>query len=359
MKDERTGGEDKPIRWGIIGCGNVVETKNGVPTYTADHSELAGIWNRTAEKAQAWVEAQGHGKVYETMEELLADPSIDIVYVATTPNCHKEQAIAVAQANKHCYLEKPIALSWEDAQAIKQAFDESGTRCYVAHYRRGMPRYKELKRLLNEGAIGIVRGVQLIRTQRLTAEECLPEDQKPWRVRPEVSGGSHFYEGDAHMLDLVDYLVGSLATFNLSATNRTGFYEAEDAVSLSAITESGVLVSGMWCYATYKAIDRFLVFGDRGSIEFPYYDNAAPLVLETIAGSPEDAIAHEGVMGGVREEAPLERTEIFTDVDTYPGFGQIQDIVNELRGVPGAICTSTLDNAMKTLKITLAARNAR
>lgn len=185
MKDERTGGEDKPIRWGIIGCGNVVETKNGVPTYTADHSELAGVWNRTAEKAQAWVDAQGHGKVYETMEELLADPSIDIVYVATTPNCHKEQAIAVAQANKHCYLEKPIA------------------------------------------------------------------------------------------------------------------------------------------------------------------------------GDPEDAIAHEGVMGGVREEAPLERTEIFTDVDTYPGFGQIQDIVNELRGVPGAICTSTLDNAMKTLKITLAARNAR
>lgn len=76
-------------------------------------------------------------------------------------------------------------------------------------------------------------------------------------------------------------------------------------------------------------------------------------------GDPEEAIAHEGVMGGVREEAPLERTEIFTDVDTYPGFGQIQDIVNELRGVPGAICTSTLDNAMKTLKITLAARNAR
>lgn len=109
MKDERTGGEDRSIRWGIIGCSNVVETKNGVPTYTADHSKLAGIWNRTAEKAQAWVDAQGHGKVYETMEELLADPSIDIVYVATTPNCHKEQAIAVAQANKHCYLEKPIA----------------------------------------------------------------------------------------------------------------------------------------------------------------------------------------------------------------------------------------------------------
>ena len=53
-------------------------------------------------------------------------------------------------------------------------------------------------------------------------------------------------------------------------------------------------------YTSYKAIDRFLIFGDKGSIEFPYYDNAAPLVLETIAGDPENAIAHEGVMGGVR-----------------------------------------------------------
>lgn len=92
MKDERTDGEDKSIRWGIIGCGNVVETKNGVPTYTADHSELAGVWNRTAEKwRRRGIDAQGHGKVYETMEELLADPSIDIVYVATTPNVTKSK----------------------------------------------------------------------------------------------------------------------------------------------------------------------------------------------------------------------------------------------------------------------------
>lgn len=46
--------EDRVIRWGIIGCGDVVETKNGVPMYLADHSELAGIWNRTKEKAIAW-----------------------------------------------------------------------------------------------------------------------------------------------------------------------------------------------------------------------------------------------------------------------------------------------------------------
>lgn len=342
------------IRWGVIGCGDVVETKNGPALYLADHSELVGIWNRTVSKAAEWTAKHGHGRAFDTLDELLADPTIDIVYVATTPNCHKEHAIAVARAHKHCYLEKPIALSWDDAEEIRTAFEESGTRCFAAHYRRGMPRYRELKRLLDEGTIGKVRGVQVIRTQRQTAEELLPEDQKPWRVRPEVSGGSHFYEGDAHMLDLIDFLAGPLTDFKLEVTNETHCYPAEDAVSLSGITDERVMVSGTWCYATYKAIDRFLIYGDAGSVEFSYYDNAAPLHFEAL--SDTHAVAHEGIMGGVRKEAELKTWDVAIPVQSYPGLGQIQDIVDELRGVPGRVCASTLDSALRSLRITCAAR---
>lgn len=346
------------IRWGIIGCGDVVETKNGPAFYLAERSELAGIWNRTKEKAVAWCERHGHGRAYDSLEELLQDDSIDIVYVATTPDCHEKYALMVAQAHKHCYLEKPIALSYEEAEEIHAAFQEANTRCFVAHYRRGMPRYRKLKELLDSGVIGKVRGVQVIRTQRQTAEELLSEQEKPWRVRPEISGGSHFYEGDAHMLDLIDFLVGPLVDFHLAATNETHCYPSEDAVSLSALSEQRVLVSGMWCYATYKAIDRFLIYGDKGSIEFPYYDNAFPLHLETLAPGYEDEVAHEGVFGGVRKEAPLVSQDIEIEQDPYPGLGQAQDIVDELLGVPGRVCTSTLDCAMRTLRITCAAREA-
>lgn len=343
------------IRWGIIGCGDVVETKNGPAMYLAEGSELAGIWNRTREKAVEWTARHGHGRAYGSLDELLADPTIDIVYVATTPDRHRDFALAVAAAGKHCYVEKPIALSYAEAEEIRAAFEAAGKRCFVAHYRRGMPRYRTLKQLLDEGAIGKVRGVQIVRTQRQTAEELLPYEQKPWRVRPEVSGGSHFYEGDAHMLDLVDYLVGPLTSWSLEVSNETGCYPREDVVSLSGISETRVMVSGLWCYATYKAIDRFLIFGDAGSIEFPYYDNAAPLRVETFADGAGSHIAHEGVMGGVREEAPLAVREVETALDPYPGLGLVQDIVDELRGVPGAVCPSTLESAMRTLRITWAA----
>ena len=242
-----------------------------------------------------------------------------------------------------------------EAEEIKAAFEKAGKRCYVAHYRRGMPRYKEAKRLIDSGVLGKVRGVQVIRTQRQTAEELLPEDKKPWRVRPEVSGGSHFYEGDAHMLDLIDYLAGPLTDFKLEVSNETHCYKDEDVVSLSGITANRVMVSGIWCYATYKAIDRFLIFGDNGSMEFSYYNNAAPLHIETLPDDPEARVAHEGVMGGVRKEPEMQHQDITPRVDEYPGLGNMQDIVNDLLGVPGCTCTSTLENAMRTLRITCTA----
>lgn len=343
------------LRWGIVGCGDVVETKSGAATYLAEGSELAGIWNRTREKAQDWVARHGHGRVYDSLEQLLADPAVGIVYLATPPNCHRDQALAVAAAGKHCYLEKPIALSYAEAEEIAAAFDAAGTRCFVAHYRRGMPRYVEAKRLIDSGALGKVRGVQVIRTQRQTAEELLPYEQKPWRVRPEVSGGAHFYEGDAHMLDLIDFLVGPLAQAKLVVTNETGAYPGADAVTLAGFTDNRVMVSATWCYATYKAIDRFLVYGDEGSIEFPYYDNDAPLRLETVAGGAASQVAHEGVMGGVRQGPRLEVREIAPEPDPIVGLGLMQQVVDELRGIPGRICASTLESAMRTLAITDAA----
>lgn len=322
---------DDVIGWGMIGCGDVTEEKNGPGLYQAAHSRLVGVTNRTRSRAEDWVRRHGAGSVYESVEALLREPRIDIVYVATTPDTHRQYAIACAEAGKHCYLEKPVALSYEEAEDIRRAFEASGTRIFVAHYRRGMSRYKELRRLLAEGAIGKVRGMQILRTQVQTPEERLPEAEKPWRVRSGVSGGSHFFEGDIHMLDLADYLVGPAKTFQLQVSNETGYYRGEDVVSLSMLTETGVMVSGLWCYAAWEALDRVVIFGDGGTVQFSYGKNTDPITLETAAG--------------VRRITPFVHPNVGTE--------QIQDIVDELRGC-GA-CTSTLAAAMRSLKITDAA----
>lgn len=320
--------DKKEIYWGMIGCGDVTEVKNGPGLYLAEHSHLYGVVNRTRSKAEDWVKRHGAGKVYDSVGELLSRPEIDIVYVATTPDCHKRYAIACAEAGKHCYLEKPIALSYEEAEEIQAAFAASGTKILVAHYRRGMSRYKEIRRLLEEGAIGKVRGMQMLRTQKQTALERLPEEQKPWRVRSGISGGGHFFEGDIHMLDLADFLVGPAADFKVELGNETGVYDAADTVALSMRTTTGVMVSGLWCYATDVEQDRTIIYGDRGSITYQYGRNDAPIRLETV--------------DGVREFTPFLHPNVGTE--------QIQDIVNELLGC--GCCTSTLEAAMRSLRIT-------
>ncbi len=104
------------VGWGIIGCGDVVETKmvQGRILPKAQSLWASGIVQNLRRK-NGHGGRHGHGSVFDSVEELLADPSVDIVYVATTPNCHKEYALAVAEAGKHCYLEKPIALSWDES----------------------------------------------------------------------------------------------------------------------------------------------------------------------------------------------------------------------------------------------------
>jgi predicted dehydrogenase len=317
------------ICWGMIGCGDVTEVKNGPGLYSAENSCLIGITNRTKEKAEDWVQRHKHGKVFDSVADLLADPEIDIVYIATTPDCHKEYAIACAKAGKHCYVEKPIALSYREAEEIRDAFKESGTRIFVAHYRRGMSRYKELRRLLNDGVIGIVRGMQVLRTQTQKPQEQLVEEEKPWRVRRDISGGGYFFETDIHQLDLIDYLVGPVKEYKFEIANVTGHYTCEDIVSLSMMTEQHVMVSGMWCYAAYESLDRIVIFGDKGSVEFQYGKDNEPMHIRTTDGKAWDI-------------CPFVHPNIGTE--------NIQDIVDELLG--RGICYSTLESAMRSLKIT-------
>lgn len=119
------------IVWGMIGCGDVTEVKNGPGLYMAEHSSLKGVWNRTHAKAVSWTERHGHGIVYDTVDALLSGPEIDIVYIATTPDTHAELAIRCAEAGKHTLVEKPVAPTLEEGKRMQEAFRKAGKKCFV------------------------------------------------------------------------------------------------------------------------------------------------------------------------------------------------------------------------------------
>ena len=106
----------KTVRWGMIGCGAVAEVKSGPGFYKADHSALAAVTRTNPGLPRSFAQRPGVAKAYDTRETLLAAGSIEAVSVATTPSSHKPLSLLVAKAGKHVYVEKPMAMRFEECQ---------------------------------------------------------------------------------------------------------------------------------------------------------------------------------------------------------------------------------------------------
>jgi predicted dehydrogenase len=319
------------IKWGMIGCGDVTEIKNGPGLYKCRNSELFGVTNRTAARARDWVKRHGHGRVFDSVEELLACPEIDIVYIATTPDTHREFAQQCARAGKHCYLEKPIAPDYEDAVEIQRSFAAANKKIFVAHYRRAMPRIQKIRALIEK--ISPVSYVRVVRTggQKTVAG---------WRGNSRVSGGGVFFETEVHSVDILDYLFGPLKNWRLDALERGG-PAPEEYASLMARGRDNILINGIWRYFSPVNRDVCEAVGEKGSLSFPVMGDGSILYLE-----------NEGLnYPGVREDISFSPNvrEIVLPPEEHVGQPLEQTIVDELLG--RGSCPSTLETAMRSLKI--------
>jgi len=309
----------KTIRWGMVGTGNVTEKKSGPAFYKAENSRLYGVTNRTIAKAEDYARRHGVPKVFESIDEMLQDSLVDAIYIATPPGSHKELAIRCAKAKKPCYIEKPLALNYQESLEIIQAFEENETKAFVAYYRRRLPRFLRVRELLEEGAIGEVRFVHVSQYRPETKDER----EQCWRVQPEISGGGIFMDVAVHQLDILDFLIGKITQVKSFYSNQGRFYEADDMVSLCLTFENGVQGSGDWCFTAGVAQESIKIVGSKGSITWECFGTGA-IILKTATGIKE----------------------IFEPTPEHIQQPLIQSIVDELLGKDN--CPSTLYSATRT-----------
>lgn len=277
------------IRWGIIGCGDVTEVKSGPALQQAAGSELVAVMRRSGDRAADYARRHGVPKWYDDAGALVDDPEVDAVYIATPPDSHAAYTLMVAGAGKPVYVEKPMARTHGECLEMVAACERAGVPLFVAYYRRRLPAFLQVERLLGDGAIGEVRMVIV----RITGPPSGPDrrsEDLPWRVRPEVAGDGYFFDLGSHQLDLLDYLLGPIADAAGSAVNQAGLYPAHDAVCATFRFESGVMGTGSWCFTACDSglTDRTEIVGTRGGISYSAFDLAAPVVLERDGGKVEE-----------------------------------------------------------------------
>lgn len=272
------------IRWGFIGCGTVTEQKSGPAFKQAKNSDIAAVMSRNEAKAKAYAEKIGITKWYDDAQALINDKDVDAVYVATPPSSHATYAIMSMKSGKPVYIEKPMAVTYEECTRINRISEEMKVPCFVAYYRRYLPYFIKVKELVESRAIGNAINVQ-IRFAQPPSELDYNKDNLPWRVQPDISGGGYFYDLAPHQLDLLQDMFGCILEASGCKNNCSGLYDAEDTLSACFRFQNGLVGSGSWCFVAHESAkkDRIKIIGDKGTIEFSTF-TYEPITLHTQKG---------------------------------------------------------------------------
>jgi predicted dehydrogenase len=274
------------INWGIIGCGNVTEVKSGPAFNKVKNSRLVAVMRRDARLAEDYAKRHNVPKFYSDASDLINDPEINAVYIATPPSSHAEYALKVIKAGKPVYIEKPMALNYKECQKINRAAEKAHIPVFVAYYRRALPGFLKVKDLISAGVIGKPLFVQLQLFKSPSPEEL--SGKLPWRVDPRVSGGGHFFDLASHQMDYLDFVFGPVLKLKSLVLNQARLYKAEDYVSAEFLFTNNIAGTGTWSFGSsiQSSRDTIEITGDKGYIKFSCF-NFEPIVLENKDGRKE------------------------------------------------------------------------
>ena len=308
----------KLLNWGFIGCGEVTEKKSGPAFNEVNGSHVVAVMSRNRDKARSYAERHHIKKWYNDAQELIDDPDVNAIYIATPPSSHATFAIMAMRAGKPVYVEKPLASNYDDCIRINRISEQTGVPCFVAYYRRYLPYFKRVKEILTNGTIGNILNVQI-------RFSCPPRDldykskqAMPWRLQPDIAGGGYFYDLAPHQLDIMQELFGVITEAEGICANRGGLYQTEDSISACFKFESGLPGSGSWCFVGHNSAkeDRIEVIGDKGMLSFSVYTY-----------DPIEIVTSEGT------------TKITVENPPYVQLPIIKSVIEDLQGFGTCSCT--------------------
>jgi 1,5-anhydro-D-fructose reductase (1,5-anhydro-D-mannitol-forming) len=190
------------VGWGIVSTAGIADEAVAPAIAELDGARLVGVSSREHGRAREFAERHGCRLAATSLDELLADPEIEIVYIATPNALHAGEVQAAAAAGKHVFCDKPLATSVEDAEAAVEACRAAGVKLGVNFQTRHYPPTARMRELVQGGALGEV----------LVAECWIAPGLGRlggWRADPALAGLGTINNLGVHAYDLLRYVLGS------------------------------------------------------------------------------------------------------------------------------------------------------
>lgn len=251
------------IRFGVIGAGGIADRRTIPGLLKCDKAELVAVMGPNAERTERLREKYHAKYAYTREEELLKNPEIDAVYIASPVNVHLSQAKLAADYGKHILLEKPLALTAEEAQELLKYCEARNVRVAAGFMMRFGTCVNIMKQAYESGKIGKLISAYAHFT-------CwYPEIPGSWRQAKCLGGGGALMDMGVHMIDLIHYVTGS-KTCQVAAMHDTlAFnYEVEDSSNVLLRLENGALctIQSNFSIPDEAAKWRFELFGTKGRL---------------------------------------------------------------------------------------------
>lgn len=254
--------------FGIIGAGNIAHKFIEAIRMTKN-ADVTAVASKSLERARDWAEKEGLSRYYDSYETLLADPDIDIIYIATLSNAHYDNIKACLEAGKHVICEKPMTQTASQAQEMITLAREKQLFLMEGMWSRFLPKSLRVRRWIQEGRIGELHLMQ--------ANIGWKAD-KTYNKRlfyPELGGGS-LYDIGIYPMELLPYYADQKIT-QMQFLKKDYSTGVDDIVSLNLQLER--CIANIQCSFTTKMPEDAYLYGSDGYIHIPkiHFGNRARL----------------------------------------------------------------------------------
>lgn len=268
----------RKLKWGLIGCGDIARKRVAPALRDLPEVDFVGVTRARAELAETFAREFSARKWYDMPEDLVADPEVEAVYIATPVDTHHALTALAAGARKHVLCEKPMALDTRECRNMIRLCRKSGVSLGIAYYRHFYPIVRRAKEVLTSGEVGLPVFAQITAFEFYNPP-C--HDPRYWFLQKERSGGGPMFDFGSHRIEVLLNLLGPVVSVR-GMTSKAALLEreVEDTASALFTFGSGAQAVLAVTHATMESRDTLDIFCTDGSIHIPRL-NAGEMTVRT------------------------------------------------------------------------------
>jgi 1,5-anhydro-D-fructose reductase (1,5-anhydro-D-mannitol-forming) len=279
------------LRWGLIGA-STIAAEHMIDAFRANGGDAVAVMSTNAERAAQYAAKHKIAKSTTDLADLVGDKDIDVIYISTTNELHRDQVFAAAAAGKPVLCEKPLALTLADARAMVAECRKRGVVIATNHHLRNAAAHRAMRDAIKAGSIGKPLFARVFHAV------YLPPHLQGWRIEKPNAGGGVILDITVHDADTLRFVLDDEPQSVTAMTSKGGMGEAglEDGVMGVIRFSSGLLAQFHDAFTTKYATTGFEVHGDQGSLIARDCMTQAPkgdVLLRSAAGEEALKLEHE------------------------------------------------------------------